>query len=270
MSAVTLIEVVKELGAPFGLERSIKIMTGVLAEDRCLLSVGRTALGKAPAERLAEIGRRLHMPARFSPVLPAALEHAEVIHFGYEGGDGSSIYKLYFEYASRVRQAMAAESRIPVLVHLAYKWVSNGPDKAAVTRYSWLPCRTRADIEAKLKEALPIAAAATARRCLCEIVSRTARFADSGELLLMEVEEPGNPRRSYDLNVYDAGLRMLDIGDLVGETLQRFQIPRHLGQEAFARSQNKALGHVAGGVGRDEREFVTVYFGVESHGTEKL
>lgn len=97
------------------------------------------------------------------------------------------------------------------------------------------------------------------------LLSRVGRFADSGELLLMEVAEPGNPRRSCDLNLYDAGLRMEAISDLVQATLRDFAVPHAHAQAVFHRNGDRALGHISAGLGRDGKEFVTFYFGVESH-----
>ena len=264
MPSADLIRLVETLGAPYGLERSVKITRGALADDRCLISVGRSAFGEAPADRLVEMGRAFHMPSSFADALPVSLERADIVHFGYEAARQHDVYKIYLEYASEARNAMAA-SRTPVLVHLAYKWVAQKPDSSTVTRYTWVPCRTRAEIEVKLQELIPVNEAANARRCVFGLLARIARFADTGELLLMEVEEPDNPRRSCDLNVYDAGVRMHDISDLIDATLNDFAVPSAQGRAVFDRFGDRALGHLSAGVGRDGQEFVTLYFGVEAH-----
>jgi hypothetical protein len=267
MPAADIIQLVEKLGAPYGLERSVKISPGALADDRYLISVGRAALGNAPAERLAQIGRELHMPPGFVDALPGALQHADIVHFGYEAAAGRDFYKIYLEYASQVRAAMAAKSRAPVLVHLAYKWAPQEPDRCAVTRYTWVPCWTRIELETKLRGLIPADEAPSALRCALGLLQlqRIASFADSGELLLMEVEEADNPRRSCDLNVYDAELRMHDVADLLETALKDFSIPKTLAQSAFDRAGDRMLGHLSAGVGRDGREFVTIYFGVEAH-----
>jgi hypothetical protein len=265
MPALDLIRLVEQLGAPYGLERSVKIIPGSLYDDRCLISVGRAALGEAPVERLLQMGNELQMPASFAEALPAALQRADIVHFGYEAAAGQEVYKIYFEYASDVRAAIAANGQGPVLVHLAYKWVPLRPDSGALTRYSWLRCGTRAELEARLRGLVPEEHAPRAHRCALGLVSRTAALADSGELMLMEVEEPGNPRRSCDLNVYDAGLQLRDIADLLDETLRDFEVPAAQARSTFGRSERTALGHLSAGMARDGSEFVTVYFGVEGH-----
>jgi tryptophan 7-halogenase len=265
MAVADLIQLVETLRAPYGLERSVKITRGTLADDRCLISLGRAAFGVALAERLAQIGSALGMPEAFMHALPGSLEGADVVHLGYEAAAGRDVYKIYCEYASSVRRAMAARSRDPVLVHLAYKWTPQRADSAAVTRYTWVPCRTRGELEFKLQDLVPANAAPHANRCSLALVSRVAAFAASGELLLMEVEEPGNPRRSCDLNVYDAALRMGKIADLLEVVTTDFAVPPARAHAVFDHAADRMLGHLSAGVGRDGQEFVTFYFGVEAH-----
>jgi hypothetical protein len=265
MPAANLIRLVEGLDAPYGLERSVKIMPGVLADDRCLISIGRAALGSAPVERLLRIGNELQMPPGFAEALPAALERADIVHFGYEAAAGHEVYKIYFEYASDVRAALAADRRARALVHLAYKWDSLRPESGAVTRYGRVPCDSRVELEAIFRSLLPVPHAERALRCILGLVTRIGALADSGQLLLMEVEESGNSRRSCDLNVYDAGLRLGDITDLLEDALRGFAVPSAQARSIFVRARDKALGHLSAGIGRDGQEFVTVYFGVEGH-----
>lgn len=262
MPADDLIAMIEELGAAYGLERSVKITQRQLLDDRCLLSVHRTALGDAPADRLTELGHRLGIPADAAGRILAALDGADVVHFGHEAGPGYTIRKIYFEYAARARRAMAAGE--PVLVHLAYKWAV-GAAAAAATRYTWLPLRTRDDLEAKLRTLLPADAAPRGLRCTLCLIDRAARQTDAGELMMMEVEEPGNPRRSCDLNLYDARLRVCQISDLIAATTQDFEVPRSRVEALFGKGKDLQLGHVSAGIGRDGEEFVTIYYGVEAH-----
>jgi tryptophan 7-halogenase len=265
MPAADLIRLVERLGAPYGLERSVKVAPGVLFDDRCLISVHRSALGNAPVDRLAVIGRELSIPPDFANALASSMESADVVHFGHEGGPGVEVRKIYFEYASQARRAMAAGSRDPVLVHLAYKWTPDRPESRAVTRYTLTPCRTRGEVESRLHALMPASEAPRALRCTLGLLSQVAGLADSGRLFLMEVEEAGNPRRSCDLNVYDAELRLGGIADLIAATISDFAAPPAQAQALFGGASNQALGHLSAGVGRGGEEFVTLYYGVESH-----
>jgi tryptophan 7-halogenase len=265
MPAADIIGLVEALKAPYGLERSVKITQGMLADDRCLISVGRSALGEDAGGRLLRMARALDLPARFAQELPAALDRADVVHFGYETVAGRDIYKVYCEYAASARQAMASAARTPTLVHQAYKWMPGEPDSGAVTRYTWVPYDSRIELEQKLGDLVPAEAAPRAHRCAFALVARVPALVESREMLLMEVDEPGNPRRSCDLNVYDAELQMSDVADVIDAALTDFAIPEVRRRATFNPARERMLGHLSAGRGRDGAEFVTIYFGVEAH-----
>jgi hypothetical protein len=265
MAAADLIHLVEDFGAPFGLERSIKIKPGRLDRERYLLSVGRSAFGEPPQRKLLKVARALRLPEFFVDELTTSVDEADVIHFGYEADGGRDIYKIYCEYASDVRRAMADGQGIPTLVHLALKWSADNPESRAVTRYSWIPCKTANDLESRLRLLVPLDRAPSAHRCVFELLSRASAVADPKEFLLMEVEEAGNPRRSCDLNVYDAEMHVGQVIDLVEAAAAGLAVPKSEVRSAFEPVSDKMLGHLSAGVGRNGEEFVTVYFGVEAH-----
>lgn len=265
MSASDLMDQVRRLGAPYGLERSLKIVSGAILEDRFLVTLHRSAFGADTAERLLEMGRALGVPQGFAGAITAAQADADIIHFGYEGGAGQPTHKIYLEFASRVRRARALNAGDPVLVHLAFKWMPGVPGQRAETHYMWVPCRSEAAIAERLRRLVPPGEAPRALRCGLELLSRSSKRADARELLLMEVAEPDNPRRSYDINVYRAELHLGDIADLVGSVAADFAVPRPQVRVLLERDGARDLGHLSGGRGRDGGEFVTIYYGVEAH-----
>jgi hypothetical protein len=82
---------------------------------------------------------------------------------------------------------------------------------------------------------------------------------------MMEVEETDNPRRSCDLNVYDAELRLGQVSDLIAATLRDFAVPPARARAAFADVSEVPLGHLSAGISRSGEEFVTIYYGIEAH-----
>ena len=263
MTAPDLIGLVAALRAPYGLERSFKIMPRALIEDRFLISLHRSALGGA--ERLQQIAHAVGVPEAFDGAIAAALADADIVHFGYEGGEGHPIYKIYLEYASQVRRAQAQNAADPLLVYLAYKWVPQSPERRTITRYTWLPCRTGAAIAERLQKLVPAAQAPRALACGLDLLSRASGRTDARKLFLMEVAEADNQRRSYDLNVYRADLHLGDIADLLEPLAAEFAVPQPSIRALLERCGALELGHLSGGLGRDGREFVTVYYGVEAH-----
>lgn len=258
-----LVRRIYALGAPYGLERSAKFEDHVFLEDRFLLSVHRTAFGANPLERIASIGAEFGAPEEIVRAFGSALTGADVVHFGYEGAFGSQVYKIYFEYAGRTRAAMEARDAEATLVHLAFKWDRLDPARRASTRYVWKPCRTRADVEAGVRRLTPPSEASRALRCAIALLDRAAPLAQSEGVVMIEVEEPGNPRRSWDLNVYDAQLRLRDVAAMIDLAAREFHAPLPRVDAILGGDGRPALGHLSGGVGRSGREFVTVYYGVE-------
>jgi tryptophan halogenase len=270
MAAADLIRLVESFGEPFGLERSIKITRGNLNRERCLLSVGRSAFGEPPQEKLLRAARALRVPEPFAEALKTSVHGADVIHFGYEEADGRGIHKIYCEYASSAHRAMASvnaagANAAPTLVHLAYKWLADDPDSHAVTRYTWVPCRSGGELENRLRILVPQDRAPNAHRCIFSLLSRIFSVADPAEVMLMEVEEPDNPRRSCDLNVYDAQMRVHQIADLIEAVAAGLAVPKPHVLAALESAGSKMLGHVSAGIDRHGGEFVTAYFGVEAH-----
>ncbi len=264
MPADDLIRLVETLRAPYGLEKSVKIVPGDLRDDRCLISLHRNALGAAPIAKLTEMSRALGAPRSFEGMIDEALRGADIVHFGHEAGGGTVVRKLYFEYAERARRAMAKGD--PVLVHLAYKWTPGRADAMAVTRYLWSPCRNRSEAAIKIAALLPAHSAARALRMTMDLLATVSALADAGNLSILEVEEPGNPRRSCDLNVYDAALRLSDIADLLATTARDFEVGKTRLDEVFGDAGRSALGHLSAGIDRNGGEFATIYYGIEARG----
>jgi hypothetical protein len=68
------------------------------------------------------------------------------------------------------------------------------------------------------------------------------------------------PVRAFDLNLYDAGLRVQDIAVELLMLAQALRIERDLVQRLLAAAGPGLLGHVCAGCGRDGRPCLTIYF----------
>lgn len=252
---------VASLGAPHGIERSIKFAPGRVLEERYLASVHRDALGPDPIGRLRDMGRALAMPEVALDALPRALEGAQIIHFGREREPGGEIFKLYFEYAAAVRAAMNARPPQSALVHRAFKWTPGPAGALYVTLYIWLPCRTFMEIEAHLAD--PAFGGSPGALCAKALLRRMERSTGAGEVMVMRVEEPGNPRRSLDINLYRADLRVGAVRDLFEQAAADLGAPMQETRAALDRCADQPLGHLSLGLARGGEPFFTIYSGVE-------
>jgi len=248
-----LVRVVAGLGCPLFHERSLRIAPSGVGGERFLLSLAKSAILGDAANRLAAAWRDLGMPAE---CLAAALENlpaARHVHFGYEGGPGPARCKVYLEFAAPVAAG-------PGLLHVAFKWDPAGLDPPAVTRYLLHPPADRAGILGLLARLHDGGAAYPGFSLLATVIDRALGRCAAADIQVLEVVEDGG-RRSYDVNLSDAHVKVGDVRqELVALGIAVGADAAAVAAAIAARAGDR-LGHVAGGVHRDGRGFVTIYHG---------
>jgi tryptophan halogenase len=262
-----LVDAVLALGQPFGHEHSVKASAGVLQTDRYLLSLHRTALGFDPGHTLDRLASGLGLAAGTRAEAAAAIPGADILHLGFEDGPSGPLYKLYVEWsaeADRVwREGAPAEGGTPILVHRAYKWRPLDAAPPVVTLYHWPRVRTPDEIAARLACLGEAAGGAFTRRLADAILDVVRRQGTGLPHYLEAAEEPG-PRLSYDLNLYAARLKLGAVAPILRDAFVAIGVPVGEAERMLAARQEEDLGHVASGLGRDGRPFVTVYSGVRA------
>ena len=102
---------------------------------------------------------------------------------------------------------------------------------------------------------------------LFEIVRDLLRFASSKvaseKVRYLEVAEENTPRKSFDINVYNAKLLLKQIYPLLQKIYRHYFIPVRDFHDIYNPSRAKTMGHLSGGIGRDGKDFVTLYYGLE-------
>ncbi len=262
-----LFNLLDSLQAPYGLERSFRICTGTLQGSRFLLSLHTKSLGDQARPRILDICRRMIMPADFQQAIEEHLGEADIIHLGFEGHGNRCLYKVYLERGAALRQEVApAEPSGPRLLHLAFKW---DPDNALcrfVTRYVWYPALAIRQIDSRLseifhgqehRESLEIT------RGLLEIAGRRI---GAEKVLYLEAAEEGTPRKSFDINLYAAGLQLQDMYGPLSKMCRHFSIPYEEFHALYEPVKARSFGHISGGIHREREEFFSVYYGVEGRG----
>lgn len=251
--AERLVRTAAGLGAPMLHERSLRIAAAGVGGERFLLSLPKPAIPGNAGDRLAAAWRDLGMPAECLAAALESLPAARHVHFGHEAGLGPALHKTYLEFAPDVAAG-------PGLLHLAFKWDPAGVAPPAVTHYLLQAPADRAGILALLATFHDGGATHPNYAPLVALIDRALIHMPADAVQVLEVvEEEG--RRSYDVNVSDAHLTVGDVrhelealGGAVGADAAAVTA-------ALAARSNERLGHVAGGVHRDGREFVTIYHG---------
>lgn len=238
-----------------GYEKSFKLSAQGLFENRFL---GGLAAGQLPLVRLIEVCNELNMPKELLARLKQEFSGADSVHFGFEQGHDSAIFKLYLEYWTRLNPARQRRAE-SVLLHRAFKWDALDPRRRTVASYTCFPCLSR---EQTLDRIAGIYRAAVAHPS-CELARQLIRLAatrSNEQLMYLEVSEEGNPRASFDLNLHAAELRLAEIETPLMEIARGYSIPPEQFAALWGRIKGKALGHLSGGLSRDGQDFMTIYY----------
>lgn len=259
--------VVRALEAPHGFERSIKLRDeGVLA-NRFLLSVARDDLGADAAARVLVACRHLEMSDDFLDAVAGHLPAASMIHFGFEEErEGRAYYKVYLEREEQFARAMASRPPAiePFVLHHAFKWNTADRNEQVMARYV---CHPRLGRTAMLQRVAAVYAGQAERtpwHLLCELVAAASRRVPDEDILYLDVTEDGTGRKSFDVNLYRAGFLVASVEPFLARLGTHFRLRADIVLDAFAGILGLRLGHVAGGVDRQGRDFFTIYFGVEA------
>jgi len=258
--AARLLRLVAGLGVPHFHERSFRMSAESLAVHRFLLSVDRQALPSGYGDSVLAICDQLGMPASLRELAVAGLEGVRCVHFGFEG-DERILYKFYLEQADAAQLARNAQPGTAVLLHLAGKWDSRDPASQVTSRYHWYPALSEAAILDRIADIC--GAGSPSYDIARSVVEATSGQINPEDLQYLEISEDGNDRRSFDLNFYDAGLKIKDLQPQLARMRDLFSLRPGQFQAFYDQIKSLAAGHLAGGIHRNGREFFNVYYGVE-------
>lgn len=242
-----------------GVERSCKFSAGRLDSNRLLLAQAPDLLAGTP---LAEAHVSLGMPEHARADFERDLARANFVYLGFEGAAERLTYRIYLEFSVRLGPAQASmpAQAAPVLLARGYKWDALSSDRplVATSEYWWTPQLTASQIVKRLAELTPPGGDSANTLVLAAIDAARSR-SNALDWTWLEVQEPGSPRQSHDLNLYEAQLRLDELAPSLQATAQRFSIDHACFERWLAHAGADTVGHVSGGLGRDGQPFVTVY-----------
>ena len=266
-SADRLHAITRDFGVPYGRERSIKLRDQGILTNRFLLTVARDDIGVDASRRVLDACKTLEMSEDFLRAVTSHVTGASMFHFGYEEEhDGRAFYKVYLERGEQFAEAMASRPPVtePFVLFHAFKWNTADRNEQVMARYT---CHPRLGQTALLQRVAAVYAAEAGRtpwQLCCELVAAACRRVPERELLYLDVSEEGTDRKSFDVNFYRAGLTVASVVPFVERLGAHFRLREDVVPGALAGLFNLRLGHLAGGVDRRGRDFLTIYFGAEA------
>ncbi|MBS0126830.1 hypothetical protein [Thetidibacter halocola] len=219
-------------------ERSVKLTPQGVQADRVLYGI-RSKDAPGLRGQVMTLARRLLLPRVALDEIELRFGEAFMVHAGQEGRDEAAVCKLYLEFAT-------PPADLPGLRFIAWKAAQGRVVRSTYTR---IPAQ-RPEAFAAVFGPLPPPVA----QALDGLVRLAASRLDPANLVLLRLEEPGTPRASLDLNLYDAGLTLGMAQPLLAPALALFG---QAGVPGFGTAAR--LGHLSAGIGRDGAPFLTIY-----------
>lgn len=246
---------IENLSEPYALEHSLKIQSRALLDGRGLYSIRKFHLGFRPRPKLLRLCAELHIPPAFADAIEALFDQASVVHLGFENGE-IPFCKVYLEFTTRRPESLPAN-----LLFRGFKWSPLDNTQAAVTDYCERGKYKPADLSPYLDYYLE--PQHEAERALAQsFVELVGDKAPDAQILLLDVTEAGSPRRSFDINVYDAATPLSDLAPWLRQAYRVFGIKTPTPGDLLSPPADRKLGHLSGGVSRKGAPFFTVYHSV--------
>jgi tryptophan halogenase len=262
-----ILRLAKDLNTPYLYERSFKMSDREVLDNRLLMSFRVARLDSDPPSVLARICDTISIPSAYRPMIASQIHEADNIHLGFEEGSDGFLYKFYLEFARRFRQsaANAREFCGPLLLHLAFKWDPNCDSIRTIARYTCDPGLHPAGMQRRLSQVYADRAGTPSHRFASGLLEKAARRIPVDSLFFLAVEEEDNPRKSFDMCIYDANFPLFDLESELVAIGRYFQIPEERFRQVYEPIKHEKLGHLSGGVGRSGKEFCTIYYGARLH-----
>ncbi len=255
-----LLQLLTGLCVGMSFERSFKITEGRLLTNRFLVAISRRELQETLEGRILPILEQMAMPPTLIQEFNRSFPDSNHIYFGFEENERTSLYKVYLEFRDRIEAEIKAgkgSSSLPLF--WGFKWDLSDPTRKATTRYDWYPSLPVLQILERLpgmigRDPLAIAEA---------VVALAAERLSCEHIQYVEATEEGSPRRSFDINVYKGGLYLDEFHPWLIKLTEYYRLPTPEFGVLYDRIRSKRLGHLAGGIDREGKDFLTFYYGVE-------
>lgn len=256
------------LRVPYAYEKSFKALPGRLLPSRYLLGINKSVITPELEPRVLALPERLGMPEALRPMYQEGYPAASFTHFGLEQNEDACLIKAYLEFSAPLLEATQAGRVLEGehLLHRGFKWSADEPEKYSVASYRCFHALPQGAIRERLGAILVGPEHAVALRLTNAIFDLALQRISDRKLLYLEVTEEGNPRISFDLNLYAARLRMSELRPIFDEMQRHYSLPPMEFASVLSESHDAVFGHVSGGIDRQGRDFLTIYYGVEGRG----
>jgi hypothetical protein len=263
-----LLKLVDDLEINYAFERSFKVSGKTLLGNRFLLAINKTRIAEEKRHRkIIDICRRMGMPDEFLEAFKKNLPEADTVDFGFEENERNSVYKVYLDFLSKWKKEAAGTPGEcePFVMFFGYKWDTHDPAKRALTKYVWYPSISFERINEEFSKIFQGQKHLEPLQITKDLMDMVSKKTTHDLVYYLDVTEENGPRRSFDINIYKAGLQLKQLYPILARTCEHYTIPTETFHALYNPVRTKAFGHLSGGISRDGKDFLTVYYGLEEN-----
>lgn len=235
-----------------GWETACRFSPAGLVPDRLLLALDPAAV---PPARIRALPAALAMPAGLADEFLADCAGAEQILLALEGSPRGVETRAYLGFAAQGHPLQ------PGLTMRGFKWFGAQGQGAAQVRISdyWRVPLTAQALCQRLPSGDSGALAAAWAVPVRALQLALARGQTLAEIEYWAVTEPGSGRGSGCLRLYETGLCVADLADVLDELLGIWSLRSSASDQLLISMGQRSLGWVAAGVDAAGQPFVTIY-----------
>jgi uncharacterized protein DUF3467 len=244
-------------------ERSCGFLAKTLLGNRFLLGFEKSMIERNPDEKITGVCARMNMPQDFLAAFLENLPEANIVGFGFGEHGGACTIKAYLEFGARFYRAVKSKphSPEPYLSHLGFKWDAEDNTRKALARYTCFLGYTNEEMQERLSDDFYWDKAGGPFETVKGILDLASSKVSKERFLYLDVKEENNPRSSFDINVYGANLQLQEAYPFLLHMCRHYSIPEKQFLNFYDPAKTHILGHLAGGMDREGRDFLTLYYG---------
>ena len=204
-----MLDLVSELGVPISIEKSVKLAPGSIHDHRFLIGIDTPDL---TFEKLSTVCRQLQIPPQSLANLERDYPRADMVLFGFEGGLRGVTYKVYLQFWSELTKELSRGGRFtPRALFVARKWKIGGSAKVVTSNYVCYPVSNSTEVMRRVDAIYGDSPSTPCRELTGLLLEACAKRSDNQSVVYLEVEESEGIRRSFDINLYAAQLRLKEL-----------------------------------------------------------
>lgn len=251
-----IFDVLESLNLQFRVEASLKMINGTLFRNRFILGIDKSENLSA---NFSYICKTMNMPDQYWQVFNQYFADANMIYLGFEGSHENCLYKIYLELWGKI--ISEKNHKQPLLYGVGLKWNSLNNSQVAISKYTYYPLLS---VEMILNRILNVYGNQNAENyyLLRDIIKFAANKTDNDLFTYLEVTEDNKNRKSFDINLYQANIQLKEVYHYLLNASQNYSISPQNFNSLYQNITTKILGHLSGGIDREGRAFITIYYEV--------